>query len=96
MFKILAKSIKLSCRVSANSKWIWPKPKNGKWQSLATAIMLPHGALIRHRRKTSYPLIFPSVEETELHQEIQLDDFTPNFHQFTPAWFLQLRGHHHE
>jgi hypothetical protein len=30
MFKILAKINKISYRVSANSKWIWPKPK--KWQ----------------------------------------------------------------
>jgi hypothetical protein len=53
--------------------------KAKKWQMaiIGPLLCIPPGALIRHCRKTSYPLIFPSVEETELHQEIQLDDFTP-------------------
>jgi hypothetical protein len=50
------------------------KPK-GKWQSLATAIMLqPVLYANSDRRKISYSLIFSLPEKISI--KIQLDDFT--------------------
>jgi hypothetical protein len=94
MFKILALINKLSCRVSANSKWITIEKKmaNGNhWLPL----LCDHkgGALIRQPKNIISLIFFPSVKETGSIRN-WLDDFANSSVRY--ARFLQLQGHHHE
>jgi hypothetical protein len=94
MFKILAR-IKLSCRVSANSKWIWPKPKmaNGNhW--LPLLCYNPCFTLISDRRKISYSLIFLFRWEKRFPLKFNWTISPPNS-QITLA-VPPVAGHHHE
>jgi hypothetical protein len=99
MFKILARINKVILPSFSKQQMDLAKAKNGKWQSLATAIMLqPCFTLIVIAEKNLIFLnFFPSVEKRDFHQEIQLDDFTnSSTNSHTALAVPPVGGHHHE